>query len=175
MLIRQQRCKDWDPKIKVGTFERVFKPLQLGSLNGNRFSVALRFISRDIDDKRIKENVNQVAKHGFINYFGMQRFGQYNIHTHEIGRACLQQNWREVCRMLLQQSPDIDQDLIAKKKLLVELVFERFDMEGAISLLDRRDRIERALLMVLKKCYTQYYNAFQNISRNTRFIYVHAY
>ena len=26
-LIRQQRCKDWDPKIKVGTFERVFKPL----------------------------------------------------------------------------------------------------------------------------------------------------
>ena len=77
--------------------------------------------------------------------------------------------------MLLQQSPDIDQDLVAKKKLLVELVFERFDMEGAISLLDRRDRIERALLMVLKKCYTQYYNAFQNISRNTRFIYVHAY
>jgi tRNA pseudouridine13 synthase len=23
-LIRQQRCKDWDPKIKVGSFERVF-------------------------------------------------------------------------------------------------------------------------------------------------------
>jgi hypothetical protein len=56
--------------------------------------------------------------------------------------------------MLLQQSPDIDQDLIAKKKLLVNLVFEKFDMEGAISLLDRRDRIERALLMILKKCYT---------------------
>lgn len=47
-LIRQQRCKDWDPKIKVGSFERVFKPLQLGSLNGNRFSIALRFISPSI-------------------------------------------------------------------------------------------------------------------------------
>jgi tRNA pseudouridine13 synthase len=23
LLIRQQRCKDWDPKIKVGSFERV--------------------------------------------------------------------------------------------------------------------------------------------------------
>ena len=42
-------------------------------------------------------------------------------------------------------------------------------------MLDRRDRIEKAILFVLKKCYTQYYNAFQNISRNTRFIYVHAY
>lgn len=26
-LIRQQRCKDWDPKIKVGSFQRVFHPL----------------------------------------------------------------------------------------------------------------------------------------------------
>jgi tRNA pseudouridine13 synthase len=77
--------------------------------------------------------------------------------------------------MLIQQSPDIDQELIAKKAKLVDLVFVKFDMEAAFDLLDRRDRIERALLSVLKKCYTQYYNAFQNISRNTRFIYVHAY
>jgi tRNA pseudouridine13 synthase len=48
-------------------------------------------------------------------------------------------------------------------------------MESAMDLLDRRDRIERALLQVLKRQHNQYYNAFQNISRNTRFIYVHAY
>lgn len=30
LLIRQQRCKDWDPKIKVGSFERVQEPLLLG-------------------------------------------------------------------------------------------------------------------------------------------------
>jgi tRNA pseudouridine13 synthase len=100
-LIRQQRCKDWDQKIKVGSFDWVFKPLQLGSLNGNRFAVALRFISPTISNAQITANVNSVIKHGFINYFGMQRFGQYSIHTHEIGRACLQQNWKEVCRMLL--------------------------------------------------------------------------
>lgn len=48
--------------------------------------------------------------------------------------------------MLLQQSPDIDQELIDKKKRLVDLVFKQYDMETAMDLLDRRDRIERALL-----------------------------
>ena len=47
-LIRQQRCKDWDSKIKCGSFERVFNPLALGALKGNRFSVALRFIPAEI-------------------------------------------------------------------------------------------------------------------------------
>jgi tRNA pseudouridine13 synthase len=49
-IIRQQRTKDWDPKLKIGSFERVFKPLKLGDLAGNRFSVALRFINKDIPD-----------------------------------------------------------------------------------------------------------------------------
>ena len=62
--------------------------------------------------------------------------------------------------MLLQQSPDIDQALIEKKNKLVDLVFVKSDIEEALELLDRRDRLERAILQVLKKCYSQYYNAF---------------
>jgi len=53
-LIRQQRTKDWLVNLKVGSFERVFKPLKLGDLAGNRFSVALRFINHDIPDAQIK-------------------------------------------------------------------------------------------------------------------------
>ena len=68
-LIRQQRTKDWDNKIKVGSFERVHKPLKLGSLMGNRFSVALRFIPDEVPDTQIKSYVDSVAKNGFINYF----------------------------------------------------------------------------------------------------------
>ena len=77
--------------------------------------------------------------------------------------------------MLLQQSPDIDQEKIAKKNKIVDLVFNYYDIEEALSMLDRRYRLERAILQVLKKGHNQYYNAFQNISRNTRFIYVHGY
>jgi tRNA pseudouridine13 synthase len=48
-------------------------------------------------------------------------------------------------------------------------------MNAALDLLDRRDRLEKAVLTVLLKHPNGYYNAFQNISRGTRLIYVHAY
>lgn len=58
---------------------------------------------------------------------------------------------------------------------MCKLVFEDQNIEGAIALLDRRDRIEKALLQILNRQPNGYYNALQNVSRNTRFIYVHGY
>lgn len=57
MLIRAMKQRDWDQKIKIGSFERVWSGVQLGSLKGNRFSIALRFIDKDISDKDLKKNV----------------------------------------------------------------------------------------------------------------------
>ena len=45
----------------------------------------------------------------------------------------------------------------------------------AIAMLDRRDRLERTVLFALKSNPNDFYNAFASISRNTRFIYIHAY
>ena len=150
-LIRQQRCKDWDSKIKCGSFERVWKPLSLGALKGNRFSVALRFIPKEVTVQQIKANVLSLKTHGFINYFGMQRFGSYNVRTHEIGRECLLQNWRVVIEKILGQHPEIDQNCAEKKQELLKLVFTEFDIEGALQMLDRRDRLEKAVLLQLKR------------------------
>ena len=36
-------------------------------------------------------------------------------------------------------------------------------------------RLEKTVLMTLKRSPAGYYNAFQNIARNTRTIYIHAY
>ena len=45
----------------------------------------------------------------------------------------------------------------------------------ALDKLDKRDRLERTVLDSLKKHPNDYYNAFANISKGTRFIYIHAY
>ncbi len=37
----------------------------------------------------VVQAVNAWAKHGFINYFGLQRFGCYAVGTHDVGRALL--------------------------------------------------------------------------------------
>jgi tRNA(Glu) U13 pseudouridine synthase TruD len=50
MLVRAMQNRDWDHKIKLGSFERVFAPVKLGMCKGNRFSVALRFIDRMTED-----------------------------------------------------------------------------------------------------------------------------
>lgn len=74
----------------------------------------------------IANNVNSVKKHGFINYFGMQRFGSYNIHTHTVGVQVLKRNWVKVIEMLLTQHADIaDSDEIERKQKIRELVFEK--------------------------------------------------
>ena len=60
MLIKAMRSKDWDPKIKLGSFERIYKGVNLGMLSGNRFSVALRYINSSISDDQIRQNIKNV-------------------------------------------------------------------------------------------------------------------
>lgn len=105
----------------------------------------------------------------------MQRFGSYKIHTHEIGREVLRQDWTTVVRMLLDQHPAHDGEAGERKAKILKKVFEQGDIDGALNLLDRRDRAEKTLLLALRKQPHGYYNAFQCIPRNTRFIYLHAY
>lgn len=184
MLIRIQKYRDWDQKLKLGSFERVWSPVHLGQLKGNRFSVALRFISRDLTNEQISQNVNRVVENGFINYFGMQRFGSYSVRTHELGKEILNQNWKEVTRMILSQHVDYDDDQKARKQEIVSLVFDepnlgiveqRENILIALDKLDKRDRLERTVLESMKKHPNDYYNAFASISKGTRFIYIHAY
>jgi tRNA pseudouridine13 synthase len=55
--------------------------------------VALRFIDKSISNESISKNVKNIEKLGFINYFGMQRFGSYSVRTHQIGKEILNHNW----------------------------------------------------------------------------------
>lgn len=82
--------------------------IKLGDLSGNRFSLAIRFIEGSVKnlylgatDEEIKQNVENLGENGFLNYFGMQRFGCFNIMTHTIGKEAIKQNWKEVISKLL--------------------------------------------------------------------------
>lgn len=50
------------------------------------------------DDGQINEVIESVKQRGFINYYGLQRFGSSVVApTHVIGKTILQKNWKEVC------------------------------------------------------------------------------
>ena len=49
------------------------KPLRLGAHGGNRFTIVLRDVSGEAADLEVA--LSSLQRTGFINYFGLQRFG----------------------------------------------------------------------------------------------------
>lgn len=72
----------------VGNFKFEKEPLKLGKLQGNMFTMAIRNVSAP--DEVIEKAMTSLRDNGFINYYGLQRFGTVAaIPTHEIGKALL--------------------------------------------------------------------------------------
>lgn len=89
------------PNIHVGNFSFKPQPLKLGQLQGNRFRIALRNVSEN--DETIDQILQNFKQNGFINYYGLQRFGNHaSVPTHEIGRALLKGNFKEACELILK-------------------------------------------------------------------------
>lgn len=40
---------------------------------------------------------------GFVNYYGMQRFGTRSIPTHEVGKAIIKEDWAGAVKLILSQ------------------------------------------------------------------------
>ena len=69
--------------IRVGNFEFKKTPLKLGELKGNTFVVVLRNV--DGSNEQIESAMLSLSNLGFINYYGLQRFGSSKNATHNIG------------------------------------------------------------------------------------------
>lgn len=63
----------WE-EISFSNLEYVSEPIKLGDLKGNKFTIALR-LREPAAESLLNENVSNVRENGFINYFGLQRFG----------------------------------------------------------------------------------------------------
>jgi tRNA pseudouridine13 synthase len=72
------------PGVQLGSFGYRKSGLQLGALAGNTFTLTLRGIKAE-DKEKVAEAVRSLRQSGFINYFGLQRFGAGRVPTHEIG------------------------------------------------------------------------------------------
>lgn len=158
----------------VGDATYVSERLNLGDLRGNRFSLAIRSLPDDeaISDEQIHAAVRNWSARGFINYFGLQRFGTKSIATHEIGRAILRRDHKRVVDLLL-----LPQDGDATKIREARQAFqENQDVSAALRALPPYLIAERAVLNGLRTHgLTAYSTAIQGIPRHLRMMYTHAY
>ncbi|XP_046752545.1 pseudouridylate synthase 7 homolog [Diprion similis] len=156
----------------VGNFKFCEEPLKLGMLSGNRFSIALRSVTGS--DEEIEKAMTSLRDNGFINYYGLQRFGTVAaIPTHEIGKALMQGKWHEAIELILKpRAGEQQRDLVEAR----EIYKKTKDAHEAFKRISRPDKIEAKLLWGLHVCGDQNpQGALDWVPRNTSLMYIHAY
>ena len=71
----------------MGNFSYVKNHLRLGDLQGNRFTLTLRNVTAERD--AVDTSLASLRDNGFINYFGLQRFGSGIVSTADVGLALI--------------------------------------------------------------------------------------
>lgn len=155
--------------IMLGNFAYVDKPFKLGQLQGNRFTIVLRNVQGEDDD--VDKGLETLKETGFINYYGLQRFGTTSVPTHRIGKAILAEKWEEAVDLILRPRPCT----AALSEKFREVWAQTKDPRQTLAALGFRRHIERTVLKALCKDPTNYLGAIAMLPRNTRIMYVHAY
>eukprot|EP01018_Ginkgo_biloba_P022079 Gb_26326 [translate_table: standard] len=156
--------------IKVGNFCYVKEGLVLGQLSGNRFTITLRGVVAETHGI-IKDAADGLGKNGFINYFGLQRFGSGSVPTHMIGAALLRGEWKTAAALILDPRDGERNDIREAR----EYYKRSMDIDGTLRRLPRHLVAERATLACLKKNLGNYLQAISSIPRTLRMMYVHSY
>ncbi|XP_062403560.1 pseudouridylate synthase 7 homolog isoform X2 [Sardina pilchardus] len=156
---------------KLGNFAYKKHPLKLGELRGNHFTVVVRNI--DGSEEQIKQAMASLRDTGFINYYGMQRFGTTAVPTYQVGKAILQNNWNEVMDLILKPRPGAEKGYLVRCR---EEWAKSQDPEAALKKLPVKRCVEGQLLRGLSRYgMKNIIHAFGMIPRNNRLMYIHSY
>jgi len=135
--------------------------VNLGSNWGNNFNITIRKIEKD---NYLKEKINlmltSLMKHGFPNYYGLQRFGYFRPNSHLLGRYLLENRHKEVFNeFVLNTYPT--ESLEAQK--LREDLRKNGDLEKAYNSFPKGLDYERMMIKYLMKHDNDYEGAVDRL------------
>ncbi|CCF75674.1 Multisubstrate pseudouridine synthase 7 [Babesia microti strain RI] len=166
--------KGWDKNVFLSKFKYTREKVGIGDLFGNEFKIAIRGIHTS-DIGHFVECFDNLNENGFINYFGMQRFGTFKVKTHMIGAAILACEYEQAIRLILG-----DVNLAQKFPSFIhhglDLDIEYLkngDIDKTIKTLPHHMYIEKNILMNLKRNCT-FKQCLERMPRNTLTMYIHA-
>jgi tRNA pseudouridine13 synthase len=74
--------------------------LTLGDLKGNHFTIVLRDV-KGATESDLEASLQSLKTNGYLNYFGMQRFGTSTVLTHTIGCAIMKKDYELASDLIL--------------------------------------------------------------------------
>lgn len=190
----------------VGGFKYERHGLSLGDLQGNEFVITLRDCQfpnsegLDLEARSqcahlvVANAVKNLQEKGFINYFGLQRFGSFATSTDEIGKKLLHGDFEAAIALILSQSETalaaaqgkINNTTISSDDRNRALALDRWHTTGnthmVLEKMPRKFSAEIAIIRYLgmmksgKKVHgNDWQGAIMSVQRNLRLMYVHAY
>jgi tRNA pseudouridine13 synthase len=144
--------------------------------NPKAFSIAPKTPSSDLFVK-LKKNVSNLKSNGFINYFGLQRFGtRARGKTHDVGRLIIKRKYKEAFWCIVDSS-ERDKDMMQNIREFRESKQELTDLRKLGKKINsKRFGLEKNLVLDLCKGNgTNYLDAIVSLPRYLRNLYVHAY
>ncbi|KAI4682777.1 uncharacterized protein J4E84_007242 [Alternaria hordeiaustralica] len=193
----------------VGDFEYRHNDLKLGDLMGNEFTITLRdchfqseegldFAQRSkLAQNVVSKAITDFSQKGFINYYGLQRFGSFAASTDAIGRKMLQDDLQGAVEDLLAYSdtalasalnPSESTTLVSQDDRNRAHALHIWKTKGsgteALDFLPRKFTAERNIIQHLSSRNsksgrydrkTDWQGALMTIPRTLRLMYVHAY
>lgn len=162
-----------DGKLRVSNISLAKGPLALGDLVGNHFTVVIRDV-QNATNEAINNSLDTFKANGFINYFGLQRFGTGSVGSHQIGLALLKQDWKGAIDLILKpRAGETDQRAIAARLKWAEGA----DARTVYSLFPYRFTAERQILAHFARDpanTNDLLGAILSINRELRLMYVHS-
>eukprot|EP01036_Dinobryon_divergens_P027699 gene27699-36514_t len=163
------------PFIRVGDFKYVHEPAKLGRLKGNRFELVLRSVT--LEDSSVRLACEGLRSSGFINYYGLQRFGRGVTRSHEIGRSMMKSEWRQCIDMLfaLNTSQEPGQEEERADLTRAKVLYKDGLWVEAMNALPASMSAEKQVLKRLQDNPADPLSAFNALPKNTRLLCAHAY
>lgn len=186
---------------KIGNFEYHHLSLELGDLNGNEFLITLRDCKFPIkQDGSLDECISaatqfvntamqELVQHGFLNYYGLQRFGSFATRTDVVGMMLLKGDFKGAVDAILEFTPESlaaandlqSANLISNDDKARAWALDSFKGTGqsdlALERLPRKFSAESNIIRHLSSSTRgkDYFGALQTIPKNLRIMYAHAY
>ena len=183
----------------LGDFQYQKQGLQLGDLEGNEFHLTLRDCCFVGDQERTSKErveharqtmslaIHDLREMGFLNFYGLQRFGTFSTTTDTVGLRLLRGDFKGAVDAILHYGPDaisgpdtseagqkvgFDDRARAEAIQLFQTTNKAFP---ALEKMPRKFSAESNLIRHLSKNKNDYAGALATIPRNLRLMYVHAY
>jgi len=162
------------PGVTLEPLHHTVKPLRLGQLRGNRFTI--RVADAVEPESHVPAILAELAGR-FPNYFGVQRFGASRPVTHLVGEALLRGDWQHAVETYIS-APATEAADASEARAAAEAARTHYrdtgDLPGTLEALPGHLLFERQLVGHLLRQPDDWQGALQRLPPNLQQMFIHA-